>query len=203
MIDKKIYSKKEVTIFNGVINLIKKGDNLYTIKVSDIAKSADIGKGTIYDYFGSKEETISKALIYYMNSEMESSYNRIMIKESFKEKYYEILLIIKDSYKSNLFIVSSILSSAGLKELYKHLADEGCNTNYFFSSINNIIVHLLETGKKDGIVTVEEDFYYFVMAIRGSVSTFSHYIGKKEYYKDINVEKAMDTSYKILLKSLK
>lgn len=203
MIEKKIYSKKEVAIFNGVINLIKKGSNLYTMKVSDIAKSADIGKGTIYDYFGSKEETISKALMYYMDSEMEASYERIMGKETFKEKYYEILFIIKDSYKSNLFIISSILSSAGFKELYKHLADEGCNTNYFFDSINNIIVHLLEIGKKDGIVTLEEELYYFIMAIRGSLSTFSHYIGKKEYYNDISVEKAMDTSYKILLKSLK
>lgn len=203
MTEKKIYSKKEIDIFNGVINLIKKGDNLYTMKVSDIAKSADIGKGTIYDYFGSKEETISKAFKYYIDSEMKISYMRIMGKESFKEKYYEILFIIKDSYKSNLFIVSSILSSTGFKEMYKHLADEGCSTNYFFDSINNIIVHLLEIGKKDGIVTLEEEPYYFIMAIRGSISTFSHYIGKKEYYKDISIEKAMDTSYRILLKLLK
>lgn len=203
MTEKKIYTKKEIVIFDGVINLIKKGDNLYTIKVSDIAKSADIGKGTIYDYFGSKEETIAKALMYYMDSEIKISYERIMEKESFKEKYYEILFIMKDSYKNNMFIFNSILSSAGFKELYKHLADEGCNTNYFFESINNTIVHLLEIGKKDGIVTLEEEPYYFVMAIRGSLSTFSHYIGKKEYYKDISIEEAMDTSYKILLKSLK
>ena len=203
MIEKKIYSNKEIVIFDGVIKLIKEGDNLYTMKVSDIARAADIGKGTIYDYFGSKEETISKALMYYMDNEMRICYKRIMERESFKDKYYEILFIIKDSYKNNMFIVNSILSSAGFKELYKHLADEGCNTNYFFDSINNTMVNLLEIGKKDGIVTLEEEPYYFIMAIRGSLSIFSHYIGKKEYYKDISIQKAMDTSYKILLKSLK
>lgn len=203
MINKEIYSDKQITIFNGIINLIKNGENLYTIKVSDIAKAADIGKGTIYDYFGSKEETIAKALMYYMDSEIKTSYERILAKGSFKEKYYEVLFIIKDSYKSNMFLINSILSSDGFKDLYKHLADEGCNTNYFFESINEAIIHLLETGRKDDIVTLEENEYYFMMAVRGSLSTFSHYIGKKEYYKDISIEEAMETSYKILLKSLK
>lgn len=200
MIDQIKYSTKEVVIFNGVIDLIKKGDNLYTIKVSDIAKSADIGKGTIYDYFNSKEETISKALMYYIENELQISINRIKSKNTFKEKYYEILFIIKDGYKSNMFIISSMLSSADFKEVYMHLADESCSAKYIFESINDIIVHLLEVGKKDGAVTLEKDIYYFIMAVRGSISTFSHYISKKEYYDDIDVERAMDTSYKILLK---
>ena len=80
--DKKKYSDKEIVIFNSVINLIREGENFYTIKVSDIARSADIGKGTMYDYFVSKEETISKALMYYMNKEMEIAYKRIIEKES-------------------------------------------------------------------------------------------------------------------------
>nr|WP_300003115.1 TetR/AcrR family transcriptional regulator [Tissierella sp.] len=198
-----IYSDKQIVVFKGVINLIKNGSSLYQIKVSDIAKAADIGKGTIYDYFGSKEEAIAKALMYYMDIEMTSSYARLLEKESFEDKYYEILFIIKDSYKGNMFLINNVLTSAGFKEIYKHLADEGCNTNYFFESINEAIIHLLETGKKDGIVTLEEEEFYFIMAIRASLSTFSHYIGKKESYPDISVEKAMDIAYKILLKSLK
>ncbi|MGO1469402.1 MAG: TetR family transcriptional regulator [Tissierella sp.] len=201
--NKKKYSDKEITIFDGVINLIKEGNNLYTIKVADIAKISDVGKGTIYDYFESKEQAISKALMYYMDKEMEISYNRIMGKESFRDKYYEILFIIKDSYRSNMFIINTILSSAGFKDFYKHLADEGCNTSYFFEDINNTIKHLLEIGKKDGIVKTDEEDYYLLMAVRGAISTFSHYIGKKEHYRSIDIEEAMDTSYKILLKSLK
>lgn len=201
--DLKEYSDKEIAIFKGVVDLIKKGENVYTIKVSDIAIEADIGKGTLYDYFSSKEETISKAIMYYMDREMDIAYERIKKKISFEEKYYEILFIIKDSYKSNMFIINSILSSAGFKELYKHLADEGCNTSYLFEDINNAIIHLLETGAKDGVVTIEEDPYYFLMSVRGAISTFSHYIGKRELYKEIDIKQAMDTSYKLLLKSLR
>lgn len=203
MMEKKIYSHREIDIFNGVIDLMKNGNNLYTIKVSDIAKSADMGKGTIYDYFSSKEEAISKALMYYMDNEMEKSYKRIMKKQSFKEKYYEILFIIKDSHKSNIFIINSILLSAGFNEFYKHLVDEGCNTDYFFEDTNNIINHLLKIAKEEGILTGDKDSFYLFMSVRAAISSFSHYIGKKQYYKSESVEKAMEISYEILLKSIK
>lgn len=202
MENKKKYTDKEIAIFDGVIDLIRNGNNLYAIKVSDIAKSADIGKGTLYEYFASKEETISKGLMYYMDKEMEIAYNRIIEKNNFKDKYYEALYIVKDSYKDNMFIINTILTSAGFKKFYKHLADEGCSTHYFFESINSAILHILEAGREDGIIT-EEDNYYLVMCVRGAISTFSHYIGKKEFYDGVDIEEAMDTSYKILLKSLR
>lgn len=197
------YSDKEILIFHGVIKLIKEGENFYTIKVSDIAKSADIGKGTIYDYFASKEEAISKAIMYYIDKEMEISYKRVVKKESFKDKYYEILFIIKEGHKSNMFIINTILSSVGFKELYKHLSDDSCKKNYFFENLNSFIELLLEAGKREGIIDREEEDYYLTMCVRGSISTFSYYIGKKKYYKDISLEQAMDTSYKLLLKSLR
>jgi hypothetical protein len=46
-----LYSEKKIAIFNGIIELMEKGINPYSIKVSDIARAADVGKGTIYDYF--------------------------------------------------------------------------------------------------------------------------------------------------------
>lgn len=100
MIEERKYTEKEIAIFNGLIDLIKNGYNPYTIKVSDIAKSADVGKGTIYDYFDSKEEAISKAILYYMEKEVQASYLRIVSKKTFKDKYYELLFIIKDSLRT-------------------------------------------------------------------------------------------------------
>lgn len=202
MLENKTYSDKEVDIFEGVISLIEKGINLYDIKVSDIAQSANIGKGTIYDYFSSKEEVISKALLYYMDREIQTFHNKIIAKKGFKECYYEILFTIKDRYRSNMFVLDSILSSRGSKETYKNLSHETCNTRYFFQTINDLIIKLLEMGKKEDLVIVDEDMYYFSMCIRGAIFTFYHYIAKEQYYETISIKKAMDTSYKILLKSL-
>ena len=80
-----LHSEKEIAIFKGIIALMEKGANPYSIKVSDIAKEADVGKGTIYDYFDSKEEAISQAILFNMKGEMESAYSRIKDKDSFKQ----------------------------------------------------------------------------------------------------------------------
>ena len=48
------FSEKEEAVFEGIMELLRNGNNPYKITVSEIAKSANIGKGTVYDYFSSK-----------------------------------------------------------------------------------------------------------------------------------------------------
>ena len=70
-------AQKEIAIFEGIIRLIKEGINPYTIKVSDIAKQADVGKGTLYEYFKTKEEAISKAILFYIGRGLEEAYQAV------------------------------------------------------------------------------------------------------------------------------
>ncbi|MBC8589604.1 TetR/AcrR family transcriptional regulator [Wansuia hejianensis] len=202
MIEERKYTEKEIAIFNGLIDLIKNGYNPYTIKVSDIAKSADVGKGTIYDYFDSKEEAISKAILYYMEKEVQASYLRIISKKTFKDKYYELLFIIKDSFENNLSIYN-LLFSSGIREFYEHLVDKECSISRFTHMANAVIKDLIDTGVKEGVIIIDkEDLYYLTMAVKGSIAGFSHYMNRKDSYKQISVEKAMDTAFNILLKTL-
>lgn len=196
------YSEKEIAIFNGLIDLIRKGSNLYTIKVSDIAKAANIGKGTLYDYFSSKEEAISQALLYFINMEIESACNRIESKENFMDKFYELLLVIADSLENNISTINILLATGGIRELYEHLIDEKYSINKFSDRINNVMADLLETGYNEGVISGEKDKFYQMMAVRGSLSGFSHYLSHKNCYEDVDVRKAMETAYKLLLKTL-
>ena len=56
-------SKKEL-IFAVVINHIKTTGLLSGLTISEIARKADIGKGTIYEYFSSKDELFAETMIY-------------------------------------------------------------------------------------------------------------------------------------------
>jgi AcrR family transcriptional regulator len=85
------YSDKEIAVFDGLVELLKQGKSLYKIKVSEIAKAANIGKGTIYDYFSSKEEAIYLALLYYLNNEMTTVVSEVESTPSFKNKIYKLL----------------------------------------------------------------------------------------------------------------
>lgn len=195
-------SEKEIAIFNGLISLIRKGTNPYTIKVIDIANAADVGKGTIYDYFSSKEEAISKAIIYNINHEIIRGYERVSIKDSFKDKFYEILHIIVDNIENNLSTINILLSSGGIQEFYEFIVDDKYDLAKCINIINDIIGELLDTGFQEKIIGTKEGIYYQRMSVMSAVSGFSHYISKKGFYHDTKVEEAMDVAYRQVLKML-
>lgn len=196
------YSEKEIAIFEGIIDLMREGANPYSIKVSDIAKASNVGKGTIYDYFSSKEEAISKAIIYNINNEIKDVFIRIKTKDNFKDKFYEVLRVIKDNLKNNLSTFNMLLSAGGIQELYEYLVDDQYDLSKFTHMIGDEINDLLELGFKENTINTKESKYYQIMAIQGAVCGFSNYISRQEIYPEINIEEAMDTAYKLLIKSL-
>lgn len=196
------YSEKEIAIFQGLINLMKEGANPYSIKVSDIAMASNVGKGTIYDYFNSKEEAISKAIIYNINNEIKEVFLRIESKDNFKDKFYEVLQIIADNLKNNLSTFNMLLSAGGIHELYEYLMDDQYDLSKFTYIISKEIDNLLELGFKEDIINTKESKYYQIMAIQGVVCGFSNYISRQEIYPKVNIEEAMDTAYKLLINAL-
>ena len=52
-------SEKELAIYQGVLRLLQEGADIHALKASDIAEAAGLGKGTLYNYFSSKEESFS------------------------------------------------------------------------------------------------------------------------------------------------
>ena len=61
------YSPKEIAIFEGLFQLAADGKSFSGIKVQDIATVAGIGKGTVYEYFSSKEEILSGAILFALD----------------------------------------------------------------------------------------------------------------------------------------
>lgn len=202
MIEEIKYSEKEISIFNGLIKLMKEGANPYSIKVSDIATASNVGKGTIYDYFDSKEEAISKAIIYNINNEIKAGLTRMNSKEKFKDKFYEILQIIADNWENNLSTFNILLSAGGIQEFYEYLIDDKYDLSRCISIFNSVIEELLQLGIKEEIINTAESKYYQIMAVQSATSGFTHYISRKNLYKDISMEEAMDTAYRLLIKSL-
>lgn len=197
-----VYSEKEIAIFNGIIALMEKGVNPYSIKVSDIAREADIGKGTIYDYFTSKEEAISQAILYNINREVDIAYSRIRQKKGFKGKFYEALHIIAQCAENNVSTLKTLLSLGGIQKFYEYLSDYKCDLSDYVSRLNQIYHHLLATGVGEGVIDMVEDPYYHKMAMTSAIMGFSQYFHQREFWHDVTMEEAMEASYKFLIKAL-
>lgn len=96
VVDKK--EKKDQIIGAAVHEFAKKGFTKTTI--NDIATSAGIGKGTVYEYFSNKEEIVQETFRYFMRL-MEPDFQAILISgKPAKVKLIEILDSFSHTYTS-------------------------------------------------------------------------------------------------------
>ena len=84
-------AEKEMLMYKAVIEMVQENYDINSIKVSDITSRAGIGKGTAYEYFGSKEEIIVKALFYDTYVHILNVEKIMKSDKKFKEKYYLLM----------------------------------------------------------------------------------------------------------------
>lgn len=80
----KIKNKEEVIIQSGISIFVEKGYG--KTKVSDIAKHAGVGKGTVYEYFSSKDDIFRGCVDYILDNHIRKLKEEIDKKESNHEK---------------------------------------------------------------------------------------------------------------------
>lgn len=62
--------EREEAVYRAVLRLIGSGTDIARLRVQEIAAEAGIGKGTVYEYFSSKEEILHGVTAYCMDSEL-------------------------------------------------------------------------------------------------------------------------------------
>lgn len=62
--------QRETAVYQAVLRLIGSGADITKLRVQEIAAEAGIGKGTVYEYFSSKEEILRGVTAYCMDSEL-------------------------------------------------------------------------------------------------------------------------------------
>lgn len=102
--------QKVAAICQSVITLYNNGQNFYKMTISDIAKEANIGKGTVYEYFGNKEEIMMTAMLLELKYQLIEVCEIILGKESFDDKYNSALSWIENRIKKNMLLRQMILT---------------------------------------------------------------------------------------------
>jgi AcrR family transcriptional regulator len=196
-----IYSEKEIMIFNGVTKLLNQGIRLHTIKVADIAEAAAIGKGTIYDYFKSKEEIIEKSIIYSFNMEIIKAYEKINAVDGFKNKCYAIFSLIENNER-DCSPAGLLMSDLSLSDFSKLLKKHHGAARDRERITRDAISELVTLGIQEGVIKEQADKEYqltvFLSVILGYINSMS-YKGE-EKADSFEVERAR--AYTLLIKGL-
>lgn len=196
------YSDKEITIFNGVIKLMNDGVNLHTIKASDIAAAANIGKGTLYNYFKSKEDIIAKTIIYNIITQFQYFIDLVDSVYTFKEKFYIGLQLIEENSKNKDTTFQLLISSFGREELGQFFKDGYQVFEDRKQFIRQRILDLAVLGYNEGIIAEPEDDDYIYTVFISCLMGFSQNFCQGSNLSPEEIYKSKENSYKLLIKGL-
>ena len=177
-------SDKVIAIYRAIEDLVAEGADLSSMRVSDIAAKAGIGKGTTYEYFSCKEEMIVKAMFYSVGSMVKRIVDRMEKLPAFQEAFILLLDEMEEKAKQRACIMKylSMVNDMNLCQQMHDvmLADQEAKA----ANPINIMRYLLERGQKEGIFTEKYPKSYMIATLFSKVITFMMFIDDNRGSKD-------------------
>ena len=177
---------KVLALYRGVLELLDEGEDVNTIKVSDITAKAGIGKGTAYDYFKSREEIIACALLYDVDQKIEEEEEELARHEGFCEKVIYAFDWMERRFREQKVFVrilrltteGSGLSSTILEELQKR-KKMGCGPL-------RVLMKMCREGKERGEIRKDIPVSVACIASLANMAAFVMYLEKSEQMPEID-----------------
>lgn len=146
--------RKVVLMYQAVVDMVNEGVDVNNMKVADITARAGIGKGTAYEYFSTKEEIITRALLYEMMKCIDFTEAVAYNEEGFERKVDRLLDYGAEHFHKGrtIFQILKIMFgsydiSETLKEQFWMLKEE--NVCKQFKVLQQVI---MEAGVKENIL---------------------------------------------------
>ncbi|EJO5348822.1 TetR/AcrR family transcriptional regulator [Clostridium botulinum] len=177
--------KKEL-ILRSVLYIIKENGLNQNIKISDIAKRAGIGKGTVYEYFKSKDEIIAEAIIYSMRENVEKyiskEYKNLDFENVFINHIKNVSLTLSENLNLHTLFVSQNIGSFLSEDMKKNIKYKIMEMRLEY---NEIFGNLIKKGIEEGKIDKDIDQFHIFTAQTTILAMLIQFINKKETIKDI------------------
>lgn len=193
---------KTVAIFQGALELLNERADIASIKVADIALAAGIGKGTIYEYFSSKEEIIIKAMAYDFVVQIEKIRRLIFQEKTFQKKLYAGFDWIWHNFERRNVLVRYINKDTRYTSRVADVIETLDSRLLDCANYNDIYEDVIRVGRKEGILKQEMNTFIIESALVAVVSIIVNYLLKKEYYKEYHFEAVKEYAYQVLVSML-
>lgn len=197
--------EKVALMYGAVMELINEGADVNAIKVSDITGRAGIGKGTAYEYFSSKEEIITNAIVYDTMKKREKVSAIVDGEGSFREKVGRIFDFIADRFGENRMFCLLVRIGTGSYEISELLKQEYGKLRLEMDGLGleRLCDRLMEQGVREGVIR-EPDRCFRRMAFGAQVIAIAVCLVAEKKGKNVpvSVEQAKAFAYESLVKSL-
>ena len=194
---------KEILIYKAVIDIIEEQGFNSNIKIADIAKKAGIGKGTVYEYFKNKDEILTGAIMYLLQTSMKDILNNdiendLGFRETLINHIHKVLITLSYNIGCHSLLVSEnavCMLSDDMKNQIKAILQEIRARN------KEIFNDIINKGISEGVIPKDIDEFDIDVAQTTIMSSIVEYIHKKQtsvYREEEFVSKLYNVVVKIL-----
>ena len=171
------FSSREITIFNGVLQLAATGADLGQLKVQDIADAAGMGKGTLYEYFRSKEEIFLGTLFFCVEQELaklEALMDSCPDFETLSQRSLDYVAELIATRASSYQMVALTLRPS------EHIAQCGPSMVGYGKRLETLMRRSLSLGQQSGVIRPDCEFAYFCYTIVSVYLTYANALFHKK-----------------------
>lgn len=196
------YKEKELLIIHALLKLLSQGARLSEIKTSDIAEAAGIGKGTLYNYFETKEDIIARTIIYSIDTQLCETFTRLEAAEGFRQKCYTVMRIVNEIASNEHSNFHLLLFNLGGREMEQLFGGDLSFLWEYLAVIRERVLALARAGEEEGLVSLDFDAEYIYSAFASALMGFIHARCRMKAFSEEAITRAMDNAYILLLKAL-
>jgi AcrR family transcriptional regulator len=193
-------TNKKIIIFNAVIDLIKEQGIHTGIKISDIAKRANIGKGTVYEYFVNKDELLVETAFHIIDTNK----NYIVDTESTHLDFVNhvedlINKVLTINYNISSMIRYEDLGNVMDKEMQIKIHNKIMETQEIYLNYFKTIV---QKGIEENLVTQDYSRFTLEASLMTLMTMCINYVHTKKDVTNVEKEQFVSELTKLIIKML-
>lgn len=148
-------------IFQGVLDLAQQGVPLYEVKVQAIATAAGLGKGTLYEYFTSKEEILAATMLWCMDRELDALEAQLSAAAGFEEQldsaqHFLVRMLLERG--SSYRVIAAALTAPRPAQMLPAQASQPLEQRK--ERLTGLMQRLIDTGRREGLVSAASSDEY-------------------------------------------
>ena len=172
------YGEKEPAILDAALRLLTRGGEVGALTVAEIAQEAGVGKGTVYEYYQSKEELIARALLHGCRTNVEELRRELQGHAGFEAQLHALLALIARWAQGGEGVFSLVLFSRLSPEVLRRLKELQPEEKEREDGIYQEMYKLYLLGVEEGVLRDPGDMAYvetvFGSALMGFTGTVFH-----------------------------
>ncbi|MBD5094919.1 MAG: TetR/AcrR family transcriptional regulator [Subdoligranulum sp.] len=162
--------EKENAVYEAVLRLMARGEQLHTVTVQQIAQEAGIGKGTVYEYFTSREEILTKTFLRRVEQEVQALAARVDLAQDFDGKLESLLDVAREMMRAQPSCIKLLLSDADAAGIVEKLCGGLCESGaHAVEQLCAMIGRVIAAGVREGVLPAPPGETCGLMAVAGGV----------------------------------